>query len=481
MLFRFLNCLTEAICKPNSRFFQDSDDLRGQYMKNKGQIKSILNFLFIYAVLCPFINTGPDLHLTWLGRRLVHFIAFICFCRSRIKVFHVAYTLNVSLGQLLFTMMIKNSSIYGLLMSILTPFSVLEITNNARFAIFNALTQLTMINFYYKDNIRDSIKDMSVEVFSDKLASIATLILLHVTIVNIIKSKSAQDIQKQLKLSKLEAEIAYSKLHSFLQTFSHELRNPLNSLLGNLELVLHEPLPPKVQEMVESSKVCADLLLQLINNILDSGKAQAGKLDISISQARMLDLIEEFWRISKELIRRKGLSGYVRVQSGLPSLLSIDSYRLKQVLLNLVGNAIKFTDKGHIRIKFAWILNETSPEKCFMPLPYDDDHYEGVFEKEENVRLISPNRADSDLLIYLQSSMTNLKKFNNRPMHFQKGVLKIIVQDSGCGIKEDDLKKLFAQFSQVSTDPSKRNIGTGLGLYITREICEAMGENKGIQ
>ena len=160
----------------------------------------------------------------------------------------------------------------------------------------------------------------------------------------------------------------------------------------------------------------------------------------------------------------------------MPQVLNLDRYRLTQILLNLVGNAVKFTDRGRVDIDIEWIKEkEAVEEECFKPRPFnDEDDDEGVFEKDRSFAKLN------DTLFVLNFRNTKILrdqiKLNTNE---RKGILKIVVSDTGVGIAKDSLDKLFQKFSQVTEDPSRRKLGTGLGLFITRELCSKMrGEIK---
>jgi len=159
---------------------------------------------------------------------------------------------------------------------------------------------------------------------------------------------------------------------------------------------------------------------------------------------------------------------------------------VNQILLNLIGNSIKFTEHGSISVTIKWLSGERKVnDKCFEPLPYDDID-EGLFEKEENLSTVntitskfgccveSPSKLQSSFVVLSNDK----KRFNCDDVYYPKkeinGVLKIIVKDTGSGMKREALDKLFQKFSQVSENVSQRQIGTGLGLFITKEICDAM-------
>jgi len=280
-------------------------------------------------------------------------------------------------------------------------------------------------------------------------------------------------MNNDLKNANLREKEANNQLKTFIFSVSHELRNPINSLLGSLSLALEEDLPPGVHKLLSTCKVCTELLLQLINNLLDTGKAGLGTLEVQERPTHIKEAILKVWKIVRELIKNKNLTGILKIDESIPETLMIDPYRLAQVLLNLAGNAVKFTSQGTITIHVIWLPNQEAVSKeHFEPVPYDNEDEEGLYEKEEHFYRIWQKTIDftttDEKDPVLPQSLTSL----DEPI--QKGVLKIIVKDTGCGMPSSALSKLFQKFSQVSTAPETRQVGTGLGLYITKEIIQKM-------
>jgi len=159
--------------------------------------------------------------------------------------------------------------------------------------------------------------------------------------------KTNQELQDTIKAREL-----------FIAGASHELRNPLNAMIGNIELVLLETTEPKLISMLETCKICGEVLLAFINNILDMAKINAEKLELHYTPINFLKLIEKVWSISTLKIKQKGLRGELFVAHDFPKYIEMDQHRLMQVLLNLLGNATKFTTQGFIKVVITWHENE---------------------------------------------------------------------------------------------------------------------------
>lgn len=243
--------------------------------------------------------------------------------------------------------------------------------------------------------------------------------------------------------------------------------------MGNIKLASLEHISDKVGKFLKNADVCGELLLHLINNILDTGKVEIGELEINPIAANMYNTIERIWNVCSELIRGKNLIGKIMIKSDMPKFLRVDPWRLTQIFMNLVGNAVKFTDRGAIIIKLEWI-NDMSQveERCFEPIRYNDDDEmnEGIFEKNEAFSQLDENFCT------LTSFKTKIEEsfMTPRQSRLNKGILKVTINDTGLGMTKEDLSRLFQKFTQVSQDPSKRKLGTGLGLFITKELCERM-------
>jgi len=244
-------------------------------------------------------------------------------------------------------------------------------------------------------------------------------------------------------------------------------------LIGNIQLALLERIDPVVKEYLEQAQIGGEILLHFINNILDSGKASTGNLGVSCnSDCNIFGICEQLWAISRRIVSHKKLNGILKIHEHVPNFLKLDPYRLTQIMLNLIGNAVKFTTKGRVNVELKWMENQTNiNESLFEPIPYEEID-EGLFEKNQTS------------LFYLDDEgawVLHVKDahFHNRliPQYaasrIKSGVLKITVSDTGCGIPSESLKDIFGKFVQLNTEAIKRHVGSGRDST-TKEIVKKL-------
>ena len=294
--------------------------------------------------------------------------------------------------------------------------------------------------------------------------------------------KSNSDLHKKIELN-----------DSFLMAYSHELKNPLNALLCSIELAQEESNPTELRFLLSSAEMSGRMLLHLLTNVLDSGKIQVSKLEINYQSMNFVKYIENSWQNISTLIKSKGLQGSLTIQRDFPSQVFFDPHRLSQILLNLVSNSIKFTEKGHIKLFLSFEEADELPIDRFKTITFGKnsaDFEEMNYCNKNNPRTstLHRNPLNSQPLSFdyrdcapvYEAFQLDFTRKCFPPNYFapqkreKKGFIRVEVVDTGCGMNSEQSSSLFQRFTQVNEDSSKRQAGTGLGLWIAKELCMRM-------
>jgi len=275
-----------------------------------------------------------------------------------------------------------------------------------------AVCAIPALGWYAVAVMPDSVSD-----YKNPVAAVFVVMLLVIAMIFVVSNIFIARFLRSLRRTMASLETSSRYKSEFLAMMSHEIRTPMNAILGMAELAIREKdLPPRAMEQVLTIRKSGSNLLSIINDILDFSKIDSGKLEIVPADYRFMSLIKDVTSIIGIKVADSPIEFRVDVDDGIPPVLIGDEARIRQIILNLLGNAVKYTAKGFVALTVT-------------RRPVDDEVVNIIIE----------------------------------------------VSDSGRGIRPEDIGKLFKDFVQIDLVKNKGIEGTGLGLAITRSLVKAMG------
>ena len=442
---------SNLLVKPISKYIKQTFCIPNETTKDKSKIQleteeNFIRFIFIICIICRIIiesllgieNLIRCIQIIFLMLILLLLMKNQYHSLTRF-LFFVAFTIvpyfwSIEEGEYkifripLITVQVP---VYCYLLTRSLIYASISFTSNMVITSYIFIPKLKTIFEITDDDPRAIMFDNFanyVFVVSLSIALIVSMILnsREKTIIKLLEQQEA------LRIISVRLNKTLEEKDNFLLSVSHEFRNPLNGVSGNIELVDDNVLDSKCKRYIQNAKTNVDILVFVLNNMMDSAKLHSQNLALNIVPTDMKNLFETSWAVSKLLIHKKDLSGAMYISKNMPDTMNLDEVRIKQVIYNLVSNASKYTDDGYVCIICNWIPGEK----------LDDDITKPTNEK-----------------VFRNESSPNLNSYHNRKVNssFTEKILQAI---------ESSIKKYDCEFdsfppsivTNLETDRRLKNI-----------------------
>jgi signal transduction histidine kinase/DNA-binding response OmpR family regulator len=360
-------------------------------------------------------------------------------------------------------------------------------------------------NYALNNNFENGVYVLTKDNYEIQVSMTSVRFLFTIIFTYLQNSNTTKRIALLRRL-KEEVEKKSKDNEIFFASMSHELRNPLNALLGSLDL-LKDADDILKEELLQIAKTCSETLLNLIGNILDVSKIRANKLELVPSAVDLKEGISKIVKMMQSIANRKGIYVKLQFSQNFPLYLVVDFNKLNQVIINLLGNSIKFTEKGGVIVKVQWIplllkdpnslqyqkmqkrLKKSSRKRLIESVDEIEEgeeremktnKYTAVFNANKHPRqnwrsrLRVRSQFEEKKALELKEERKDSHSFveREREIDCKEGYVKMEIVDTGIGISAQNIHKLFNPF--IQTQSGQKFGGTGLGLWISKCIIELM-------
>ncbi|MDE6388472.1 MAG: response regulator [Lachnospiraceae bacterium] len=404
------------------------------------QICAVL-LVFVHLTLMIALRVEGEFFLSRLNilSMLIYVVAFYYAGKNRIRLVYYIFIVEILVYSALSVYILGDSTEFGLYCLAIMPFTfltsyILGCQNQGK-KVFHPLINFGVIClFYFAEWVMGSfceplyvIENVSIANFLRILNMLINIlcILFGCSVLTMVAVENTMTIKHNMEeMERLmhQAEASNEAKSAFLANMSHEIRTPMNAICGMTDMLLDENLTRRGKEYAETIKTSGEGLLSIINDILDFSKIESGKMPIIPEEYYFASMIHDIMSMMEIRVKGKPVELIAKVADSVPRKLYGDIGRVKQIIINIMGNAMKFTHEGKITLTASWQQQE----------------------------------ADT-------------------------GRLLISVADTGIGIRQDDIPKLFHSFEQVDMRKNRGVEGTGLGLSISKLLVENMGGSIDVQ
>ncbi|RCV43147.1 hypothetical protein SETIT_9G271900v2 [Setaria italica] len=309
----------------------------------------------------------------------------------------------------------------------------------------------------------------SAIIISAAVAIIVLLVghIIYATLNSLEKAEQDYIVMRELKGQAEAADVAKSQ---FLATVSHEIRTPMNGVLGMLQMLMDTELDTTQQDFVVTAQESGKALINLINEVLDLAKIESGRIELEAVPFDVRDILDNVVSLFYEKSQAKGIELAVLVSDQVPDVLIGDPWRFRQIITNLVGNSMKFTERGHIFVQVHLVEELKRAGNIFYDVSAQNRE---VLDDPDNMKLWNTlsglEVADS------WKSLENFRMFKTSTGETDTINLVVRVEDTGIGITKNAQLRIFTPFMQADSSTSRTYGGTGIGLSITKRLVELMG------